>query len=544
MPTELQPLPQVTNIEPDGPSVLDYLGMFRRRSKTILLPMLIMAILAGIVAFVIPPQYEAKTKFQIDDPGLLKNVVGIGGAIAPHKPLLNAIDDEIKNPLFLGDLITKVGINEGFNVSKPAEFIDLIKYIEENLKVQLDKANAGPDRVLISYTGRNQSKVVNFVNEIRDAYAVHFQKRYRDPSHFAYQATFDTVDNQERTLRGRQAALKAYLALPNTKRLLGTGPGLSNRLEKLREEEFRLVRNAESLNTQLAQASLQLKAMKPRLQSEKFIPNPAKESLRMELAQFQAEYNSVAIAMTDLAPQVKTAREKMERARASFAAEKSYLVVPDTIESNKLYVQTEGERNKIRRDLDANAKELIRIKKQIQGTATELGRVPEVDAQVAAIERDISSRGAELRKARLRHGRMEANWTRVRDASLFRTIRFPNGNEPPVFPSIPLFLAIGAMAGLLVGIGVAFLREFSGMTFATTAQVKNAMPLPVLGEVARIVSDAEEREERVKRTRTFLILGLVVILLGTLHLFYFEKSLSRHLPASVIRVMDKIYLGR
>ena len=112
---------------------------------------------------------------------------------------------------------------------------------------------------------------------------------------------------------------------------------------------------------------------------------------------------------------------------------------------------------------------------------------------------------------------------------------------PMVFPSVPLFLGIGAGAGLLLGIGLAFLREFSGMTFTTSSQVQSVLPVAVLGEVGRIATADERKQASRKSIRRWVILAVIVALLTGVHVMYFNKEWSKHLPAVVVRTLDQVY---
>jgi uncharacterized membrane protein YfcA len=108
---------------------------------------------------------------------------------------------------------------------------------------------------------------------------------------------------------------------------------------------------------------------------------------------------------------------------------------------------------------------------------------------------------------------------------------------------VPLFVFIGGAIGLLIGIGVAFIREFAGLVFATAMQVQSSLPVMVVGEVASITTHAERQAVLRQRIRRWAIASLVVLLLVTLHALYLKEEWTQYLPPDLVSVMDKIYQG-
>lgn len=76
--------------------------------------------------------------------------------------------------------------------------------------------------------------------------------------------------------------------------------------------------------------------------------------------------------------------------------------------------------------------------------------------------------------------------------------------QSPIKPKPLLNIAIAAVVGLMIGVGISFLLEFLDNTLKTEQDIENALGVPVLGSIAKIEESKaskkarnEERSERV-----------------------------------------------
>lgn len=538
------PLLTTTTVEAEGPGLLDYLGMFRRRIRTILLPAFLLAILGGVLAVVLPKQYQAETKFVVKDISLGSLGRNQGAIQIQHKPLLLRTEDEIKSPQFLQPIINRLGISEGYNVSRPEEFSELLDYINKNLKIAVDKAKVGDDRVVIRYRGRNQAKVVEFIDTVRENYRDHFQKQFRRPAREKFQQSMAAKEALGRQLNAVQAEYRVHASSKDAY-LLTEGKGLREEAVKLRDAKTEAEVRFSSLKSELTRAENQLRQAPPESREKSLIPNEEKLSLIGLRDAAKAEVNRLlAKGLTDLTAELKNAKGAVAELDQQINALDDTIELPGRIVPNDQWGALSTEVFRLKRALEAKDEEIKEYGKRLKEIEKDLALIPEIEARDARLKGEIARLEDQLVPVNRAHVLFQDHWEEVRDADLFRVLEFPHANDPPVFPSVPIFILIGLAAGLFVGLGLAILREFSGMTYATAAQVKGAVPIPVLGEVSRIVSDEELQDERRRRRRNILIIVLIVALIGLLHLFYFNEDLSRHLPTELASFMDKIYLGR
>lgn len=73
-------------------------------------------------------------------------------------------------------------------------------------------------------------------------------------------------------------------------------------------------------------------------------------------------------------------------------------------------------------------------------------------------------------------------------------------NQSPVSPNPPLNIAIAAVVGLMVGVGLTFLLEYLDNTVKTEQDIEKLLELPVLGAITIIdeKKDAKLRDNQGK----------------------------------------------
>jgi polysaccharide chain length determinant protein (PEP-CTERM system associated) len=142
---------------------------------------------------------------------------------------------------------------------------------------------------------------------------------------------------------------------------------------------------------------------------------------------------------------------------------------------------------------------------------TQSGQVPEVEAQLAQLNRDYQVNKENYQKLleRRESARLSGDLSSATDFLNFRVI------DPPTVPSAPtgpnrmrLFSAV-FVAALIAGIAVAFLMSQLRPTFLSQATLRDVTGLPVLGSIGMNWT----AEQTVRRKRRLAALGVSVLVL-------------------------------
>lgn len=74
-------------------------------------------------------------------------------------------------------------------------------------------------------------------------------------------------------------------------------------------------------------------------------------------------------------------------------------------------------------------------------------------------------------------------------------------NQSPVSPNPPLNIAIAAVVGLMIGVGLAFLLEYLDNTVKTEQDIEKLLELPVLGAIITIDENVEAKMRGTQKGR-------------------------------------------
>jgi len=532
--------------ESQGLSITEYLGVFQRRPFTIAIPAVLLLAVAAVVAFVVPRKYSTFTRIKISDPQLEKDLVGNTQAPIVIKPRLQTIDTDIKNRGFLEPILREIGLTEGFSVRDPKELNELYEYIDANLVIQPKIAKVGADTIVFSYTGRDARKTVEFLNKVREKYTKDvFQQELKSRVFSEYshvRANLEELKRKRSEIMSRYQAFKSE----NETELIGTEREQRKFLLTLQGDRSQLEQEILEHGIELEGVQRQLKDLRPQDEVLTQAPNPAVVQLANLKAQMQARLDQLLAVYTESAPDVKNLRQQMQEVDKKIAELPPFVDASKTYQPSAIYEEQQKRKLTLLNLRQVKQQSLNRLVAQIEEIRKQVDRVPEMRRQLDEFTDKLDEISAQIKYLQVDNDRMKRTWENVsgKGSDLVTVQYWPRSDGDPVFPNVPIFLVVGFGAGLLLGVGLAFMKEFAGMTFNTTAQVQSVLPITVLGEVSHIVTENERDARRKKRRRLWIVVGIVFAALVALHVLYLNEAPSRHLPPGVIQLLDKIYKGR
>jgi polysaccharide chain length determinant protein (PEP-CTERM system associated) len=149
-----------------------------------------------------------------------------------------------------------------------------------------------------------------------------------------------------------------------------------------------------------------------------------------------------------------------------------------------------------------------------QGLAKE---VPEVAAQLSKLMRDydVTKKAYDELLNRRESAKIGSDLQTQTQTVQFRVIDPPAAPLKPVAPKRPLLLAVVLIGGMIAGGAFAFLLTQVDDSVLTVRQLKELVPLPVLGGISLVTTDAQKRQRFVDALGFVgAALGLVVICVG------------------------------
>lgn len=527
----------------------DYLSVFSRRAWLIVIPFLVVLGVSAALAFLLPAQYKADTVMVVEDTAVLDSVYSNVDIVLPVKPLLTTIKQVILRRGFLDEIVDDHDIREGYDVNNPRDKTRLFTHILTRLKVRLVTQDDGPDVIHIEYQGRDARKVTNFVNGVREKYKK------------------SVIDRRRQEVRKRLDDLEARLKVARR-----AAEAADQNYERFQRENDYQVFDGKSLSSK----HLRLAAVKEQLAGEQVNQEHSSKELDEVTALLNAERKVVNrsttqaknMAWVDQHTAIRNLEARLKAARDKFT--ERYPLIGQlekqlTIERDKLNQIPEYDASEKREEINPIWERLKErqdtLKARLQGIAAS---IEALDRQRIRLEEQVDlmptlqrqegqlfrRRETAIENASVlarRTTALQSTWNKLnsKEGDIFRTLQAPLAEEAdswdPVFPSVPLFVGIGAFIGLLIGAGLAFLVEFSSSSFVTVNQLRRTLPVAVLGQMGTLRTSEDVKKRRTRRLVTWVIVLAIVAVLVYAHVCYFNAELRSNLPTWLFKIMKSFY---
>ena len=205
--------------------------------------------------------------------------------------------------------------------------------------------------------------------------------------------------------------------------------------------------------------------------------------------------------------------EAMAQYAASQAESSASGVVPRSLAANPIYQQMRMALSLEEANLAALRAKAIEYEKRRDQLEEMVNAVLQVETQLAALNRDYDlnrSRYNDL-LSRRESARMAEQIGQTDQEVRFRIIDPPRVPSDPSGPNRPLLMSGVLVAGLGVGVGVAFLITLLWPTFDTRRSLMKITEIPVFGSVSAVLSPQIIRRERLMVAAYASLTGVLLL---------------------------------
>ena len=467
------------------------------------------AVIGWAVVMRLPNQYEASARVYVDTQSILKPLLS-GMTTLPN------LDQQV---VFMRrTLISRP------NVEKLMRMVDLdvkAKDAKEHEKMVDDLVSkikiAGTERddiYTITYTSDNPKLGKDIVASLLTIFVEGSFGGKKQDSEKAVQFIDDQIKSYEEKLTSAENQLKEF-KIKNMGLLPREGGGdfsgqLLQATDQLSQARLELAEAEQARNAIRRQISGEpSKSGKP---GEIEIPITDPE-LEGRIATAQKNLDALRLQYTEQHPDIVANRRLLDQLlaqKADLAKQKKRSADPGAGYSPMLQQlsvslsQAEAQVASMRTRVEEYSARVARLR-------TQSGQVPEVEAQLAQLNRDYQVNKENYQKLleRRESARLSGDLSSATDMLTFRVI------DPPTVPSAPtgpnrmrLFSAV-FVAALVAGIAVAFLMSQLRPTFLSQATLREVTGLPVLGSIGMNWT----AEQTVRRKRRLAALGVSVLVL-------------------------------
>ena len=471
----------------EGIDLRQLLRIVKHRCRLIILVAMGVTTAAIIGTFIQEPKYEGSFQLLVEPitQGKEEDLLSILGQNQEGMDYETQIE-VLQSPIVLNPILEKLAVRY-----PDMEYEDLIKFRKSPLQIErVDETKI----IEVSYIDSDRDKIEFVMNVLAQDYL-----RY---------------SLEERRAEVNQGIEFVENLLPEIRANVDQ---LQDKLQKFRQRYniIDLETQAEILSTQQMQIEEQLFAAQIELKETHSLYNNLRQQLGKEpdeaiansylseSTRYQALLNELQTVEIELAqestrfagqnPIILTLEDKKAQLLPLIEQE-AFRVLGKNFTSEQEYTISAPSVSSLRNQLDfeyvkaANTQELLKIRESALGVAleqlkTSIEQMPVIARQYSDLELELTVATESL--TRFLQAQQELQLEAGRQALPWQMIASPQLEEDQVSPNVPLNLALGVVGGLLLGVGSALLAERLDPVFHSAEEIKEAIPLPLLGIIPR-----------------------------------------------------------
>lgn len=458
---------------------IDYIQVLKNRWKEVFLVFMLVLVISLVVTLLMPPSFRATSKFQIKRP---RPVMGIGtgeDVVASSNMTDNYIP--MQYSVLTSSEVLKV-VSKKLNLAAEWGMTDELAATNLAGMIKVSSLRA-TDLVDVIVSGPDPKLVQNIAKAVPEAYKQDREMRENRLVETAIKSLQDVLREQEDIVNDKMMALKKLIAendyLPSTMYRSGDNRVMTGAME---DEDFR---NSKAQLMKFEKDEQELAAYVAEIQR---LP----DDKLMDYVTNSDLLNAEILAADSLR---KTYQEYMEKDK-----ERETLKSQNLGPKHPKMVALQETANILKEKLN---KELVGLRSSLKS------KLEMVAASRMKWEKIVAQKEEDLRHHVMKMPVYEQT-SREYDTALdqlktldarykdeIARLRVPRESiemyDNPLLPSAPykpdvtLNLAVGAVAGLLLGMGLALLLEFMDTSVKTMEDVERALQVPVLGIIPKNV---------------------------------------------------------
>jgi polysaccharide chain length determinant protein (PEP-CTERM system associated) len=469
---------------------MDYLDALVYRWRWVFVPLVLGMIGAVSAAYYLPKQYRSSTLIMVESEKIPSNFIPQMSTVQPRDKM-QTVQQEVYSRTRIEKIVDELNpYPELGQVSRAG----VVEHIRSKISIRL----RGGDAFTIEYTDQDPHRAQQIAARIASLF-IEETTRERTRQVEGASAFIEAQLKQTRgELERQEASLRAY-----KERYMGMLPeqltanlATLQRLQLEQQSVTEAIRGAKDRRALLERRYLDEAALiRLRAVAPDGTPQPELDSPHARLAQLKAEMASLRSRYTEQHPEVRHMALRIDKLEKYIAT----LPPPSadgTTPTSAIPVHLQGPLADLRSQIIAAALDVQKLERRLQEIGAEIGAyqrrveaAPKVEEELQALLRDykrLSDYYSSLLSTRLEAntaGAVEKQWR----GQQFRILDPADFPESPVFPSKRLFLVYGALIGLGIGIGLAFLREFFDHSVKSARDLEGLLPeYPLLVGVPRV----------------------------------------------------------
>jgi polysaccharide chain length determinant protein (PEP-CTERM system associated) len=496
-------------------------GMWRFRWPAMITAWIV-CVLGWAVVLVMPDTFEASARVFVDTRTALSQVTqGIAVDTNVETQL-----QRVRQALLGGPQLEAVAKEAGLGAPgrTPQQHQAMMARLRDKIQISgtLAHDNAAAGLYVISYQDTDRDRSLRVVARLVNSFVQSTLGGKRESVEQAQQFLVDQIGGYERRLSETEQKLADF-----KKQNVGLMPGAQgDYFTRVQAEQDA----SDKVRGQLEIAMKRRDALERQLKGETPVlttgaaantgtnVNPGNDTAT-RIREAQARLDELLLRFTDKHPDVIALRQTLADLKSRQAAEIEALKRGDPgaagrlgLNANPVYQQIELQLNQSGVDIAALQAEIADHVRRAAELRKMLNSAPEVEAQLAQLNRDYDVTRAQYNALveRLQRAKLSEQADETGIVS-FEVIDPPSSPFSPVAPNRPVAMLLVLLAGIGAGAGLAYLLSQFKPVFTTVRQLSELTSLPVLGSVSMAWID---RHRLLQRRGILVYAGMGVVLLA------------------------------
>jgi polysaccharide biosynthesis transport protein len=513
-----------------------YLEIIFHRKWLLLIPVIFFTLFAWGYSYTVTPMYRSTAIIEIQEKAKDNPYIQRFSKSTPITQRLGAVLQRVKSRSLVEDIIKELRLQE--TVKTDTEYRQLISFVRSNMEVKI----SGKSLLEIScnYTHpETAQKIVNLVtrNIIKENLELQDQEtqvgiEWIEKELELYRQKMEESEEKLRAFQERYADLmpdelasELYTSLTYTPTYGGGQVTPPFPREFLRQSQYGS--RYQNFSEILLNQGVRFRELQKRKDAilrqlereEEFIvsqkvteTNPVVQSLRREMTEKQVRLARLMVDATAEHPTVKRLTEEIENLRVTLETGGGMTLKEETTSINPIYQAARMELEEVERELES-LEESIEINKTIAQAAFEkIKQIPEKQKELAELRRNNINFQATYNTllAQREMARVTRRLELEERGTQFLIIDNAEAPLRPFKPKKSLIVFAGFFLGVVIGGALIVLAETTDHSFEEPNQLREFLPIPMLGATSQIMTPEEKSFINAKKRLAILTLLVVV----------------------------------
>jgi polysaccharide chain length determinant protein (PEP-CTERM system associated) len=468
--------------------LFDYLAVVKRRKWYLILPIVAGILIGGLLALVLPREYQSATTLAVTSPSMSTELVKSTPADLAER--VRAISHELLSRPVLERVVRDEGMAEDSSVDSA------IGAIRARAQVSLPKtlssgSRTGPDTFLVTYTGKTPEQTQRIANRLATAFIEEHSKlretRAEDTSAFLGAQLGQSRDRLKAIEERLRSIKESYMG-----RLPEQTQGNLQMVSGLRQQQESTAMSLRSEQDRLAMIERQIQSMRDGASVAGAIKGATSGTAQDRVVVLRQQLEEASSTYTEKHPEIQRLKNEIAAAEAQAAAERSRPAAErePALNAQPAYRQLMAEREASMLRIREHERSGARIAAEISRYQGRVDTAPMIEQQLSSINREYELEKQQYTSLSERHqsALLAEDLERRRAGEQFAVLYPAYLPSSPSSPNIPRLLLLSILGSAVIAGGLAFGREYLDRSVYDARVLQNEFELPVLAEIPRIVA--------------------------------------------------------